>query len=377
MAKDKKKQIATPAHDDLTQLIHDSLNKLFEDDGQVAYFLDGSQETPLDLTTFISTGATMLDLAISNRPHGGIPVGRILEITGLEGSGKSLLGASLIRQTQLMGGIAILIDTEMATNEQFLEAQGIDVKALIVMNLDTIEDVFSSITHIVEKIRSGGSDKFITIVVDSIAGASTKQEMESDFSKEGYATAKALIIGKAMRKLTGMIGRQKIALIFTNQLRHKMNAMPFADPWTTSGGKAIAFHSSVRIRLSQTGKLKDSDGNIMGVSVRAQVTKNRVGPPHREAAFDIYFNRGIDDYSSWLSSMKDQKLIKQAGAWYSFTDEAGTETKFQSKDFKAFIEENKARKEFIYKKICEETIMKYEKEIDPDAVIRAEATDDE
>ena len=69
--------------DNLAGIVADSLNKKFKD-YKVAYFLDGAEDTPTDLTEWISTGSSMLDMAISNRPNGGIPVGRITEITGLD-----------------------------------------------------------------------------------------------------------------------------------------------------------------------------------------------------------------------------------------------------------------------------------------------------
>lgn len=369
MEKNEKNKIV-PKRDELAQSLADALNKVSKD-GKVAFFLDGNDNAPTEFTDFISTGATMLDIAISNRPHGGIAAGRITEITGLEGSGKSLLCAHLLADTQARDGVAIIIDTETAVNVEFYQAIGIDMNSLIWVNADTVEKVFDLLVAGIEHIRTKYKDKnkLVTIVVDSVAAAPTQKELEADFSKDGYATDKAIIISKAMRKLTGMIAREKIAVVFTNQLRQKMNAMPFSDPWTTSGGKAIAFHASTRLRLSQTGKISDKDGNVIGVKVKADVVKNRLGPPHRKAEFEIYFNRGIDDNASWLKTMKEHDLIKQSGAWYTFVDETtGEEIKFQSKDFKAFLAEDLERKERIYQKICEALIMKYMTEIDPEEV---------
>jgi recombination protein RecA len=372
-----KKTIDEPNRDELAELIAESLNKLHKGD-QVAYFLDGREETPTDITGFISTGATMLDVAISNRKHGGIGVGRITELTGLEGSGKSLVAAQLIASTQKRGGVGVLIDTETAVNPEFYKAIGLDINKLVYVHLQALEDVFDAITNIIEKVRSGGNkDKLVTIVVDSVAAASTKKELEADFAKDGYATDKAIIISKAMRKITGLLGKQKIALVFTNQLRQKMNAMPFSDPWTTSGGKAIAFHASTRIRLSLTGKIKNTEGDVIGVKVKAVLEKNRLGPPHRTAEFEIYFNRGIDDYSAWIKVLKDHKIIKQSGAWYTYIDETtGEEIKFQSKDFPNFIDVDPERKELLYDKMCQALIMRYQTEFDPDNVSIMEAGDE-
>ena len=366
--KKSKKPIPAADRDELAQVIADSLNKLNKDSDQIAYFLDGKEDTPTDFTDFISTGATMLDIAISNRPHGGIAVGRITELTGLEGSGKSLVGAQLIANTQKRGGVAVLIDTETAVNPDFFKAVGIDMNKFVYVHLSTVEDIFDAITNIIEKVRAGkDKDKLVTIIVDSVAAASTKKEMEADFGKDGYATDKAIIISKAMRKITGLLGRERIALVFTNQLRQKMNAPAFSDPWTTSGGKAIAFHASTRIRLSLIGKIQDGNKNVIGVNVKAVVVKNRLGPPHRVAEFDIYFDRGIDDFGSWLDVLKDNGLVKQSGAWYTMVDETtGEEVKFQSKDFPKFLESNVTRKEAVYNKICDALIMKYRSEYNPD-----------
>jgi recombination protein RecA len=379
MAKEKK-VIQEPDRDELASLIAESLNKMNKDSDQIAFFLDGRESTPTDFTDFISTGATMLDVAISNRPHGGIAVGRITELTGLEGSGKSLIGAQLIANTQKRDGVGVLIDTETAVNAEFFKAVGIDMNKLVYVQLQTVEEIFDAITTIIESVRKDPKkkDKIVTIVVDSVAAASTKKEMEADFGKDGYATDKAIIISKAMRKITGLLGRERIALVFTNQLRQKMNAMAFSDPWTTSGGKAIAFHASTRLRLNLMGKISNSSGDVIGVKVKANVVKNRLGPPHRTAEFEIYFNRGIDDLGSWLKVMKEQKLVKQAGAWYSYTDPTtGEETKFQSKDFQAFLDADEERKELLYNEICDSLIMKYQSEFDPEAVSIADASEDE
>ena len=373
------KKVTEPDRDELASLIAESLNKMNKDSDQVAFFLDGRESTPTDFTDFISTGATMLDVAISNRANGGIAVGRITELTGLEGSGKSLIGAQLIANTQRRGGVGVLIDTETAVNAEFFKAVGIDMNKLVYVQLQTVEEIFDAITTVIEKVRTGkDKNKLVTIVVDSVAAASTKKEMEADFGKDGYATDKAIIISKAMRKITGLLGRERIALVFTNQLRQKMNAMAFSDPWTTSGGKAIAFHASTRLRLSLLGKISNSAGDVIGVKVKANVVKNRLGPPHRTAEFEIYFNRGIDDVGAWLSVMKENKMVKQGGAWYVYTDPTtGEETKFQSKEFAAFLEANAERKERIYSEICESLIMKYQSEFDPEDVSIMAATEDE
>jgi recombination protein RecA len=345
---------------DLADILAGELNKQSKDQ-KVAFFLN-DDSAPTNVDGWVSTGCAMLDVAISNRPYGGLPVGRITEITGLEQSGKSLVSAHLLAETQRQGGVAVLIDTETAVSREFLEAIGVDVSKLLYVTADSVEQIFDFTETIIEKVRETSKDKIVTIVVDSVAAASTTKELAADYEKDGYATDKAIIISKAMRKITNMIGRQKISLVFTNQLRQKMNAM-FGDPWTTSGGKALAFHASVRLRLKNMGQIKmkvNGGDRTVGMKVRCQVVKNRMGPPLRSADFEIFFDRGIDNYGSWLGVMKDNKMVKQAGAWYTYVDtETGEEIKFQSKDFILMMGEKEELREQIYKKICEETILQY------------------
>ena len=114
---------------DLAEVLAESLNKQSKDQ-KVAFFLDGG-DAPTNVHGWVSTGASMLDVAISNRPYGGLPVGRITEITGLEQSGKSLVSAHLLAETQKQGGVAVLIDTENAVSREFLQAIGVDVSKLL------------------------------------------------------------------------------------------------------------------------------------------------------------------------------------------------------------------------------------------------------
>src|SRR6056300_350842 len=346
---------------DLAAELASELNKTNKDQ-KVAFFL-GQDDAPTNVEGWISTGAAMLDVAISNRPYGGLPVGRITEVTGLEQSGKSLLSAHLLAETQKQGGVAVMIDTETAVSREFLGAIGVDVSKLLYVSADSVEQIFDFTEAIIEKVRTTDKNKIVTIVVDSVAAASTKSELAADYNKDGYATDKAIIISKAMRKITNMIGRQKILLVYTNQLRQKMNAMPFGDPWTTSGGKALAFHASVRLRLKNMGQIKakvNGQDKVIGMKVRCQVIKNRMGPPLRAADFEIFFDRGIDNYGSWIGVMKENKLVSQGGAWYTYIDtETGEEIKFQSKDFIDLMEDREDVRDQIYKKICESTILQY------------------
>ena len=160
--------------DELAEVLAGELNKQFKSH-QVAYFLDGVQETPTDVTDWISTGSTLLDLAISNKPHGGFAAGRIAEINGLESSGKSLIGAHALATTQRKDGLAVYIDTESSVSSEFLQAIGINTDSMLYVHLETVEDVFDTIETIVTKIRESDKDKLVTLI--KMVGLRQKQSL--------------------------------------------------------------------------------------------------------------------------------------------------------------------------------------------------------
>ena len=386
MAKGKSKLEVV---DSLANALADSINKQFKGTAlKSAYFLDGDDDSPSNVSEWISSGCSMLDLAISNRPHGGFPVGRITEVTGLEASGKSLLAAHTLAETQKKGGLAVYIDTESATSSEFLTAIGVDLKTMLYVPLETIEEIFETIETIVEGVRKSDKDRLVTIVVDSIMGASTKIEMSAEYDKDGYATSKSIILSKAMRKVTNWIARERICLIFTNQLRTKLG-VSFGDSWTTSGGKAIPFHASVRLRLKNTGMIKakvNGVEQVVGSKTNVQVVKNRMGPPHRKIDYEIYYDSGIDNWGGWLAVMKNFDLVKQAGAHYTMEDidmntgETFGEIKFQSKNFIEKVINHPEIKERLYQRICDSYVFKYQAGIDggiDDVIITTDIIDEE
>ena len=223
--------------DELIESLAGELNKANKDGGKIAYFLD-EEENPAEIENWVSTGSSLLDLAISNRKYGGLPVGRMTEISGLEGAGKSLMAAHICANTQKQGGVAVVIDTENSAAPQFWESLGVNLAKLLYVQCETVEDIFTQMERLISFVRKSDKKRILTIIVDSVAAASTKVELESKHGKDGYATGKSIIISKAMRKITTMIGKQQILIVYTNQLRQNLKAMPFGDqfcvdPYTT------------------------------------------------------------------------------------------------------------------------------------------------
>ena len=360
---------ASVQRDELAIALQKAINQTAKDGRKIAYFLD-DDDNPWDIVEWVSTGSTMLDLAISNRAHGGLPVGKMVELSGLEGTGKSLICGHLIAETQKQGGQAIFFDSESAIDKNYWKALGVNVGSVPCIPFTTLEELFNTLEACIGAFRKVASDRLLTIFVDSIAQASVEKEMEAEHGIDGYNTGKSIVLSKAMRKLTNLLAKQRILLVFTNQVRYNMNAGPFGDKWITPGGKAVPFACSVRLRLANLGKIKKSD-EVIGVQAQAQVIKNRCGPNYRISSFAIHYDSGIQDLASWLSYMKEHGIITGTAAKYTYKRPNGEELTFNTAKFVELVNTDPVLKEEVYQTICSNYIMKYR---DPNSAIVEDTT---
>lgn len=347
--------------DELALLLQKELNKAQKDGTKVSFFLD-EDDNPVDVKEWVSTGSTLLDLAISNRPHGGFPVGRMVELSGLESTGKSLICAQIIAETQKRGGHAVFFDSESSVDQRFWKALGVNVSNVNYQKFTTLEELFTMIELLIGVFRKKDSGRLLTIFIDSVAQASVETEMESEHGVSGYNTAKSIILSKAMRKITNLVSNQRVLLVYTNQLRYNMNAGPFGDKWVVPGGKALPHACSVRIRLANLGKLKvkrHGMDEVIGMKCTSQVIKNRCGPGYRTAQFEIHYDSGIQDLSSWLNYMKLHGLITGDKSGYTFKRADGSKVEFDTPKFVELMHADAELKEEIYQSICNEYIMQY------------------
>lgn len=319
--------------------------------GDVAYVL-GRGDSPPEVNEWLSTGSTILDSILSNNPEcdGGIPIGRLVEIYGEEATGKSFIAYMILKDCQRKGGIPVLIDTENSANLQFLRMIGLDpTKNMIYIQVDTVEEVFSAIERVVIKIREEDKNRLCAIVWDSVAATTTGSELEGDYGQATVALAPRLI-GQGLRKIGRFIGKQRIALVFLNQVRMKIG-VAFGNPFTTPGGKAIPFHASARVQLLTAGKLKAGNKDIIGAGIKAKVVKNRMGPPHRECVLTMYFDKGIVDEEGWIPYLEACKVLKKINAQKSSIEFGGETIEFKNKDFINTMENNPELKEYCRKEI--------------------------
>lgn len=197
---------------------------------RVAYNL-GSDMSPTHVTDWISTGSTQLDYDISNKPGGGMPVGRIVEIFGPPSIGKSHIAAQICKSTQAKGGIAVMIDAENATNPENLGHLGVDItKGFVYIDVSCTEDILEIAESTITKARALIPDKPVVIIWDSVAASSPKAELEGEYDKNTIGL-QARTLSKGMRKITHVIGEQRALFVCINQMRMDINAGPYGDPW--------------------------------------------------------------------------------------------------------------------------------------------------
>jgi recombination protein RecA len=304
------------------QAIDDALAQIEKSHGKGAIMRLGDAGFSGDIEV-VSTGSLALDLALG---VGGLPTGRIVEIYGPEGSGKTSLSLHVIAEAQKAGGLVAFIDAEHALDPSYAKAVGVDTDNLLVSQPDTGEQALEIADTLV---RSGALN---VIVIDSVAALVPRAEIEGEMG-DSHMGLQARLMSQALRKLAGSVNRTNTILIFINQLREKIGVM-FGSPETTPGGRALKFYSSVRLDVRRIDSLKDG-AEIVGSRVRVKVVKNKVAAPFKKAEFDIQYGTGISKEGSLLDVAIEEGIVRKSGAWFIYGDDQLGQGRENAKTFLA------------------------------------------
>ena len=273
----------------------------------------------------IPTGSIGLDIALG---VGGLPRGRVIEIYGHEGSGKTTLTLHVVAEAQKLGGVAAFIDVEHAIDPLYAKNIGVDMDSVLISQPDTAEQALE-ITETL--IRSGAID---VVVIDSVAALAPSVEIEGEMG-DAHVGVLPRLMSKALRKLSGVTNKSKTCVVFTNQIRQKIGVM-FGNPETTPGGLALKFHASVRLEVRRAEALKDGTDQT-GNRTRVKVVKNKVAPPFTQVEFDIDFGQGISKVGDLIDVGVGKEIVRKSGAWFYYGEQRLGQGK---ENAKSFLKEN-------------------------------------
>lgn len=354
MAEKKNKKVDTEEVDDRAQIIKETMNEINKKFGRkdqpAIMFLSEAPDDMFELKTF-SSGVLSLDLALG---PGGIPTGRTIEIYGPESSGKTTLAYTIIASAQKSNKICAFIDSENAFDPSYASRCGVNRDKLIITQPENGEQAID----IAEALLRSGVH---LVIIDSVSALIPKAESDDTMDKQ-YVGTLARLMSKALRKLTPACNYNKKDrgnVIFINQVREKVGVM-YGNPEITTGGRALRFFATIRIKLSaySDGKIEIDDPNAtdkknkkikIGQTVTAVTEKNKVGIPNKVVNWDVIFGKGIDKYEDLRIAAFKLGIITVAGNG----QHTYGEYKFRSKDaFKEMLRDEEFYNE-LYSKVTE------------------------
>ncbi len=283
--------------------LNDLLQNLREKYGEEAIMKLG-EARKVDVAV-IPTGSFSLDLALG---VGGLPRGRIIEVFGPEGSGKTTLALNVVAQAQKQGGKAAFIDAEHGLDPEYAARLGVKINDLLISQPDNGEQALNILESLV---RSG---IISVVVVDSVAALTPKAEIEGEMGAQ-FIGLQARMMSQALRKLTAITAKSQTMIIFINQLRMQIGVM-FGNPETTPGGRALKFFASVRIDVRRIAQVKKGE-DVVGSRVKAKVVKNKVAAPFKLAEFDIMYGKGISYEADVLNAALKHGVVTKTGSTYT------------------------------------------------------------
>lgn len=318
------------------QILEDALGEIRSKLGDGAIMRLG--DTANKEIEVIPSGVLPLDVALG---IGGYPKGRIVEIFGPEGSGKTTIALCAVAEAQKAGGVAAFIDAEHALDPRLAKTLGVDIENLYLSQPDSGEQALYILDQMV---RTGAVD---IVVVDSVAALTPQAEIDGRIG-ESQMGLQARMMSYSLRRLASIVAKTNCIVVFINQLRAMISTGYAQGPSeTTTGGRALKFYASIRLEVRRGKKLEKSDVTV-GHELYLKVVKNKLAPPFRTAHASLIYGKGIPVGVAVVDMALDYGVIGRKGSWVTYKGE----TLGQGKEAVAkFLAENPALQDEIMKAI--------------------------
>ena len=294
------------------------------------------EDNPYGEYDVISTGSIGFDWNVLG--IGGFAKGKLYEVMGWEGTGKSTICGHAVAECQKKGGVALYIDGEHAVDKIYFQALGVDTSKMLLSQPSCGEEGFNIA---LEMIYSGKID---LIIIDSDSSLIPKKVLDGDIGEFAIGK-KAILNSNAYPKLKTALANNNVCVIVISQYREKIGVM-FGNPTTTQGGHALKFYTDGRIEISRS--LGKEDGVNYGNITKVKATKNKMSPPYRLSEFDIVYGQGIDKIGEVLQLMNDYEIGRKYGKTITVDD-----IKYDLEEFKTMLKDPK-----FYEEIKEKIISK-------------------
>ncbi len=297
----------TPKTDPMAAALQSAMDSIAKDFGDEA--LQRMGDAPRRQVEPYPTGVLAYDQALG---IGGFARGRIVEVYGNEGSGKTTLTLHAIAETQRNGGLCAFIDAEHALDPDYAQAIGVDTDSLLLSQPDYGEQGL----EIASRLAKSGAVSLI--VVDSVAALIPRSEIEGEIGDQ-HVGRQARMMSQALRTLAGSLNRSHTTILFINQIREKIG-VKFGSPLTTPGGRALKFYASQRVEVARIQTLKKGE-EAYGTRVQIKVVKNKVASPFKKATATNIFGLGLDREANLITLAADHGIFKKSGSWFKYQGE--------------------------------------------------------
>jgi len=297
-----------------------------------------------DPTDWISTGSYALNYLISGDFHKGVPLGKVTVFAGESGAGKSYFCAgNIVKHAQDQGIFVVLIDSENALDESWLQALDVDTgeDKLLKLNMSMIDDVAKTVSTFMADYKAMNDEDRpkVLFVVDSLGMLLTPTDVDQ-FNKgdmKGDMGRKPKALTSLVRNTVNMIGSYNVGLVCTN---HTYASQDMFDPDDKiSGGQGFIYASSIVVAMKKLKLKEDLDGNkiseVRGIRAGCKVMKTRYAKPFEGVQVKIPYETGMNPYSGLVDLFEKKGLLVKDGNRLKYIDSKGEERKEYRKVWEA------------------------------------------